>query len=179
METIASPHFADSFWYFLRWHWHSSQIKHASAANTKEIIGTKCRNVGCFFFFHSKISTSSTEKYAIMLPSVSLYSGPIHTAARRVFPCWNTAFLLAITSVAPLLAMGCLQPVCILCAALIYFGETMNIKCLCRTLTWCVQRQMSVAILGVDREEVSEGTAQAMKDTFISVSFGKGCSKKC
>lgn len=54
----------------------------------------------------------------------------------------------------------------------------MNIKCLCRTLTWCVQRQMSLAISGVDREEVSEGTAQALKDTFISVSFGKGCSKK-
>lgn len=113
-----------------------------------------------------------------MLPSVSLYSGPILIAARRVFPCWNAASLLAITNVAPLLALGCLQPVCVVCAALIYFGETMNIKCLCGTLTWCVQRQMSVAISGVDREEVSEGTAQALKDTFISVSFGKGCSKK-
>lgn len=130
-----------------------------------------------FFISHSKNSTSSTKKYAIMLPSVSLYSGPIHIAARRVFPCWNIASLLAITNVAALLAMGCLQPVCILCAALIYFGETTNIKCLCRMLTWCVQRQMSLAILGVDREEVSEGTAQALKDTFISVSFGKGCSK--
>lgn len=131
----------------------------------------------CFFISQSKISTSSTKKYAIILPSVSLYSGPIHIAARRVFPCWNTASLLAITNIAALLAMGCLQPVCILWAALIYFGETTNIKCLCRMLTQCVQRRMSLAILGADREEVSEGTAQALEDTFISVSFGKGCSK--
>lgn len=128
---------------FLRWHWLSSQIKHTRAANIKEITGRKCRNG---FFSHSKISTSTTKKYAIMLPSVSLYSGQSHNTARTVFPCWNTASLLAITNIAPLLAMGCLQPVRIVCAAFIYFGETMNIKCLCWTLTWCAQRQMSVAI---------------------------------
>lgn len=53
----------------------------------------------------------------------------------------------------------------------------MTIKCPCWALTWCVQRQMSVAILGADREEVTEGTAQPLKVTFISVSFGKDCSK--
>lgn len=53
----------------------------------------------------------------------------------------------------------------------------MNIKRLRWTLTWCVQRQMSVAIEGVDREEVIEGTAQSLKVTFISVSFGKSCSE--
>lgn len=128
---------------FLRWHWHSSQIKYASAVNIKEITGRKCRNG---LFSHSKISTSTAKQYAIMLPSVSLYSGQIHIKARMVFPCWNTVSLLAITNIPPLLAIGCLQPVSIACAAFIYFGETMNIKCLCWTLTRCVQRQMSVAI---------------------------------
>lgn len=83
-----------------------------------------------------------------MLPSVSLYSGQIHIRARNVFPCWNTTSLLAITNTAPLLAMGCLQPVCIVCASFIYLGETMNIKCLCWILTWCVKRQMSLQSRG-------------------------------
>lgn len=53
----------------------------------------------------------------------------------------------------------------------------MTIKCLCWALTWCVQRQMSVAIKGEDREEVTKGAAQPLKVTFMGVSFGKDCSE--
>lgn len=70
-----------------------------------------------------------------MLPSVSLYSGQIHITARTAFPCRHTTSLLAITSIAPLLAMGCLQPVHLGCVAFIYFGGTKNVKCHFWTLT--------------------------------------------
>lgn len=97
---------------------------------------------------HIEISASFLKKYAIRLPSVSFNSGQINIFI--AFPDCYIAWLLAITNMAQLLAMGCLYAVHVISASFIYFGGTMNMKRLCWTLTWCLQRQMSIAIKRAD-----------------------------
>lgn len=72
---------------FLRQHWHSSWTKCASITRIKEITGNKHWGT----FFPSEMSTAAPQKYAIMLPSVSLYSGQIHVVSSTVFTYWSTA----------------------------------------------------------------------------------------